>query len=547
MKEIDKELNKLKARLLPLNYKLLRVTDVSWANALTKEVQEIESVWFLGFKSSERPLLITGFEIRKKNGERYIYNITDRYYHTNLSYSIYEKEINLKNGDVATLKGLEFCNPITALHILEGNDEDMKNLLRVTLLSQNFDDSYSEVTSVSNTEEDKAVASGGYGWILPTSSPIELILGMTSVQLRKLDGIEFNEQLRNITSIGENHIYAKKKSEDRYRKFSKEHYEYHKDEFSVHYPVFDKEFIDGMGIEIPKDYYDLGVFGLGSAGTAILDQLCRSNWLSTIFLCDFDHVEAKNMINQWYTNDQIADSKVTASKSNIDKLARSMEHGISTKFTVQTNYGKFQDTIFDIRQFKYIVSGFDSCQTRQEFLQYIQEGKIEADYLIDCRYLDLACSVYFIDLKNPEEINFYKANLDMDTELINRRNSEFALNEKEFDEWVERKGYYKSNCASLREKLHGSYENCEPQDAGYGCRCDKCKEFLYELYQKSLPNSWISVSDASCVKYNYIDIYKYVGAIVFGAVREIENGAKKPFTLIEAQTGKIPQYMLVKE
>ena len=558
---IVRQLNKLSNS--DAKFKIVKVGKSKWTNINTKKEQTVNKIYFLGKPSSCRPVIINKiYIVDKPTGECDTYELNEFYTHVNIFDGTEHFTFDIKgNGRLIPkecrleIEGQEFCNPITLNHIYEGNDKDIANLLRVTLISQNTDDGYGSNPSVFNDYMDRKVASDIGVVMLPDKySPLELILGSPSNELRNLSPMKFNERLRTLVSIGDDMVYAKNRWNSYYEEIEKKQYDKDKKNYSTYYPVFTADYIKSMNIEIPRDYYNLGVYGLGSAGTAILDQLSRSNWLETIYLCDFDKVEDKNLINQWYNNTQINSYKTSASLTLLKQRQRTLINGESVQFYVSRDDSRFEYTDLSTKEFKYVVSGFDSLATRKAFLDNILDGKIVAEYLIDCRYLDLACSVYIVDLNNLEEIEFYKANLEADAELMASRENE-QLTEDEFHDWVVRKGYYRSDCYELRSK----YLNvpltetgfCQPRNNDGNCSCasEECKKFLYESYLKSLPNPMIKKSDASCIKYNYIDIYQYVGAIVFGAIRQIEHGNKKPFTLCEAQTDVkgMPNYMIVKE
>lgn len=543
------------------NARLIKVGTAKWTNGLTKRPQSVEDVYILGFKSSDRPLVINNLSIFSSDiDDKFIIN--DIFSHVNMSvfrgnhyYDLIGDGKILPSKFTVHFEGQEFCNPITALHVLETNEKDISTLLKVTLSSQNFDDAYSPYQSVLNKQADYAVTCSVCGRFLlkDNASPIEMILGTTGSNLTRLETSNLNKRLRELVNLEKNEVWAKKKDENKYKKIKKSSLRKSRELYSDYYPAFDYKAIQQMEIEIPKDKYDLGVYGLGSAGTAILDQVCRSNWIKNIYLCDFDRVEGKNMINQWYDRNKIGFSKISASTDLIYSLNRPSSDGlIGTDFFVETDTKKFQDTELETKSFKYVVSGFDSIEARMEFLNAILDGKIEAKYLIDCRYLDLACSIYMIDLENLEEVEFYKANLEADAELIKIRNEKEKLTREEFADWYNRKGYFQLGCMDCRKNIlkeETIFPNCEPRFLGScSCRSSMCVDYLYGLYLKSCPNPQISRTDASCVKYNYIDIYKYVGAIVFGALRKIENENEKPFALVEAETDVkgLPNCMVVR-
>lgn len=536
-------------------FKFIKVGTAKWTNINTKQEQRVDKVYFYAFRSSCRPWIVNQIKITNvETNESTVYRINDMYTLVNIlndtytnTYTIYGDGKSLPKVGELVISGQEFCNPLSANHLFEGDEKDMAGLLKVTLMSQNVDDGYGSNPSVQNGYIDYCVrVENGYKMFPDRNTALELLLAKTTHELRNLPPNTFNAKLRELVDIPEDCLYAKPLRETKYMLVNAQFYKDHKADYSSYYPVFTYKAIQNMNIKIPRDHYELGVYGLGSAGTAILDQTARSNWLESIYLCDFDRVEAKNLINQWYTNDDISIEKATASKWKLEKYERAIKGGQETKFYIDVSNAKFQDTKLDTKEFKYVVSGFDSIEVRQEFFNNILDGKIKAKYLIDCRYLDLACSVYFIDLDNTEEVEFYKANLEADAELIKAKKDE-VLTFEEFDGWVARKDYYARKCIELRmDILSSTTIGCCPSHV---CASEECKKHLYDLYLKSLPNSKIKKSDASCIKYNYIDIYKYVGAIVFGAMRRIENGQPKPFSLVEAETDVkgLPNYMVVKE
>ena len=539
--------------------RLIKVGKARWTNGLTKRPQTVGDIYILGFRSADRPLIINNLSIYSDD-KNDTYKINDRFSHvnvasfrTNHSYHLVGDGKILPSDFNIRFEGQEFCNPITALHILETEEKDISTLLKVTLSSQNYDDAYSSYESVANGSLDLAVSCRSCGRYLlkGNASPIELILGTSGSALTNLDTFDLNRRLRDLVSLKKDEVWAKEKTEKYYTKLKKADLRKLKELYSDYYPAFDYKAIQKMKIEIPKDKYDLGVYGLGSAGTAILDQVCRSNWIKNIYMCDFDSVEPKNMINQWYDKYDVGNSKTSASSERIKKLSRPELSVIPTNFNVVYDTCSFQNTNLKNKSFKYIISGFDSIEARMEFLNAILDGKIEAKYLIDCRYLDLACSIYMIDLENTEEVEFYKANLEADAELIKIRNEKEKLTKEEFKDWYKRKGYFTHDCRFCRRGILKDVEGgeCKPHFTNSGtCGSDECVDYLYNLYLSSCPNSKISRTDASCVKYNYIDIYKYVGAIVFGAFRNIENKNEKPFALVEAETDVkgLPSCMVVR-
>jgi hypothetical protein len=69
---------------------------------------------------------------------------------------------------------------------------------------------------------------------------------------------------------------------------------------------------------------------------------------------------------------------------------------------------------------------------------------------------------------------------------------------------------------------------------------ERCKEKCKDIRRIDIP-----AAESSCLRQNFIDIYKYASTFVFAAIREIEAGNPKPFTHVEAQTDKFPSHMVV--
>lgn len=453
-KELDRE---------DLEYRIVFIGNGLWANKNTRETELVNNIWILGYNSSDKPIFIKQVRIEEKDISTVI-EFKDLK-HTNISAGYSDVKFELGNKEI-TITGQKFCNPYTAYQVLNEKDEKItKGIIKTNLLSQNFDDAYCEVHSCKNADNDVFITD-------KSVSPIELINANSYKEIK--------DQLEDIKNIEKENIYAKYKGDNYYTLISKRNYRKNRELFSDYYPAFDKKYIDSLNIEIPKDKYDIGVYGVGSAGTAILDSLCRSEWTKNIYLCDYDYVEEKNLINQWYDKNNINEYKVLSCSGIIRSLSRK-----NINFKIDYDIKTFQNTNYTKKKFKYIVSGFDSIETRLEFFEKVKSGEIETDYLIDCRYLDLGSSVYFIDVNDKEQMKLYEENLMSDLELLKKEEE----NENEEQEI------------------------------------------------------------SSCYKLNYIDIYKYVGTLIFGAIRRIENDNNKPFTWLEANTDVkgLPTHMLIKE
>lgn len=527
------------------SHKLVYVGTAKWTNALTKQEEKVSGIYILGFESSWKPVIINRITLRD-NEDTTEYVMNDWLCHTNIcdEESSYRMLLMIDGKAYeATLYGQNFCNPLTADHVFNGDEEDTKGMIRVNLISQNFNDPYCTPRSVQNSEFDKILEYD----ITRNNSPIEMLTGYPAYRLNQLEQTELNEMFRRLLEINEKEIYTKPKYENAYVKIDKNEYRRNRDKYSNYYPAYNYNQIQALGLELPKENYDIGMFGLGSAGTAILDQLCRSNWIKKVYLCDFDTVENKNLINQWYTNNDITDNKAYACAKKLQSMARTINN-IATSFEYKVDQMRFEDTKYKERKFKYVVSGFDSIAARELLFNEVKNNELETQYLIDCRYLDLAGSVYIIDTSDKDQMDFYEQNLLADKELLEQKLEKAKMNKDQFHEWF-RKMKEEYSCGYLiREYFRDQQDEITNNCCNHSCRELDCEEEFYKAYLESYPNKKIH-SENTCVKQNYIDIYKYIGAIVFGTIRKIEDEQPKPFTLLEAQTDVkgLPNYMIVKE
>lgn len=536
-------------------YKLLYVGCAKWTNEPTYREELVNGLYILGEQNSNKPILVTKIDMFDADNNMNEYVMNEYLTHTNISCEPTSRELLLCVDEKAyrvVLTGQRFCNPLTSYHVLEGVDNETRTLVKANLISQNFDDAYSTPYMMSNSSKDRMMEHD----ITRRNSTIEMLTNTPGWQLSNCDSGKLMTLTETLRNLDKEHLIAKKRGDTTYQKVSKEYYRKFREEFSDYYPAYTKEMVDKLNIEIPKEQYDIGIYGLGSAGTAILDQVCRSNWIKTIYMCDFDDVEAKNINNQWYTREDAGLEKTYASYNKIRNFNRTIGDN-RIEFTIKYDSKKFEETDYKNKVFKYVVSGFDSIKVRQAFFKEIKSGNIEAQYLIDCRYLDLAGSVYIIDTSNKKEMDFYEANLNADAELLNASAEEEKEKPREMmsiedlKTWLDNKETFVTKCGRIKEKYFNGDVLCDG-----ACGSCECMENFYKAYQEQYPIRGIDFDEEepqerenTCVKFNYIDIYKYVGAIVFGAMRRIQNNLTKPFTLIEAQTdvNGLPGYMLVKE
>ena len=298
----------------------------------------------------------------------------------------------------------------------------------------------------------------------------------------------------------------------------------------------------------------MACLGLGSAGSGILDQVGRSIMISSYLLCDYDIVEEKNLRNQFYTTGDLSCSKTGAARSKLSHMRPGDRIDIKSK--IITSNSKFQQANLPYYAFKYVVSGFDSIDARMELLQYVKEGKCKTKYLIDTRYDDLTASILFIDVENAEQMAYYEKGLAQCKEHFDEvQKAQTIQTFEEFVKELEKQEVFINKCYETKLRILGDEEAdvaCDICDnSEHGCKSDKCLEHWKEVFNKRLPRIQAiykkEPEESSCVKHNFIDIYKYASAFVFAAIREIENGEAKPFTHIECSTDVIPKSMILKK
>lgn len=501
--------------------KIVYVDKTNWTNVITRRRETINDLFFLGHKDiGNRVLCINRIEYGGKG-----YKIHEHLNHVNLSgddennwcvYTINDKPMAIYYQ--------RFCSPITQYHLYK--NKDISKILKGQLMGQNSDSPLQTIYDVVNEGTDYVIKNNREKKLLRNASHIELLT-------RRCPEDMHNSVMENvILPESDNEIMVKFKSNGYYTKIPKQDYEQEKDNISTYYPVITYEDCKKIMDKIPKAEIDFTVIGLGSAGTGILDQVIRSTYFDSYMFVDFDDVEDKNLRNQWYRNGDIGRQKVHASRNIVLSIKAP---------NIITKDCAFQDVMLSRYKTKYLVSGFDNLECRLELLNKVLTN-YEAKYLIDLRYLDYACSIYFIDLEDENQINYYKRLLEEDKKLIDE-NTKYIETKEEFVQYWKEKGYFKQNCDRAIKNLTKKNNDC---GGLFSCESEECKNHLYEKYIES--GNRIKIEEEnSCIKQNFIDIYKYSSSFVFAAIREIENGNPKPFTHVETQTEVIPASMIVRK
>lgn len=248
-----------------------------------------------------------------------------------------------------------------------------------------------------------------------TSNPIELITGTSNINSILTSMAEFKQHIQ------EEGYYIKLKRE-RYYRFVKELPP--AEEISSYYPVFTTEELRKIVGELPREHFDVGVFGCGSANSGIIYQLARCNMFNKFLLLDFDTVELKNVRNQIYTNNSLC-SRKTYSMGN---YILSTDTTSSKTRIVRHVDDRVENKKFATLEFDYLLVGFDNIEAREVVLNKIKSGEIKTKYLIDTRYQGLTSSLYFIDVSKSEQLKFYEEQLLEDKKLLENKTEENTCN-----------------------------------------------------------------------------------------------------------------------
>lgn len=310
---------------------------------------------------------------------------------------------------------------------------------------------------------------------------------------------------------------------------------------SDYYRVYSSKDI-GEKPTINRTECDLGIFGCGSSGSSIIDQCRRLTYFKSVVLVDPDIVEEKNLRNQIYTDSDTRNYKAHSSARHFLKLS-----GVNKLSVDDIKYykGKFQDvTELQYTNFKYLVSGFDSFETRIELLDYIKSGKIKTKYLIDIRYKDLTSSLFFIDCEDKSQLEYYEKVLLQDEreyKAIPPKEWDLELVKSLFSQY----GVVSGGCLHTARifDIPRCYCGC---DQGYGCGSDECLERWFQYLKEHNADS-SRVDDNSCLAQNFIHIYAMTASWVTSVIRAIETDNVKTLTHVELGIDPVPQSMVLKK
>ena len=562
-----------------IGWKYIFINETNWYNSTTRCKHNIYNIPIYASKDcSERPRLVTEVIVQERanNGAfgttaEYVYN--KDYVHNNIGRK-YNPITNAHSGTSGfdyvpdyenpniqyKIEFESFCNPITMHHFFITDLKDLTLLFKGQLMGQNKGSPLRGVDSAAGTYEDLILRAENGGAFIKRSAPIIQLLSRASLaRLQETNSLAEILQ-KNSLFPQDNQVAFKLLSKDKYRIGTQEELEQAiKDkQVSAYYPVITGEMCKELLASIPRIDIDFGCFGLGSAGTGVLDLISRSNFFEKYLLVDFDRVEYKNLRNQWYTSREVSYNKAQASFSIFKTRLFGDRHAEILYKTTE-----FQDINFSMYNFKYVMSAFDSIDTRLAFLDKILEEKSSAKYLIDTRYDDLTASVFFINLEKEEEIEFYRKGLLADKEIFDKFEAEkYVKNEEEFITYLKNRDCFISDCSHCLELIESKIKREYPdtsierlrcprstRSVVFECQSEECINHFKDLYRKfplACNKFKMIEEESSCVRQNFMDIYHYASTFVFDAIRIIENGKDKPFTQVDVTTDPLPTSIILR-
>lgn len=542
------------------NGKIFLLDKTSWYNALTRTKQEVRNIpLWANSQTGDYPRAINTIRVQlvnekedKSTEDLYIFN--EYYSHINLSsskddetfYSDSDVEkVYIEDGVFISSLFIEWqnvCAPIKMNHFYTKDLKELALIFKGQLMGQNSGSSFQNVCYVDNGKKDSQIKDSN-GMLIKKSAPIVQLLTRLPLDTLRNDTEAFRQYWEALClPQSDDEVMIKPKERNCYVTVTKADLE-SRDPYGIsnYYPVITYQKIKDLNLEFPRQEMDLACLGLGSAGTGILDQIVRGTYINSYLLCDFDRVEEKNLRNQWYTNGDKGCSKTYASEIKL-------KNQTPRELTIKTKDTKFQEAKLDSYKFKYMISGFDSISARQELLDYIKQGIVETSYLIDVRYDDLNASIYFIDTADTVQMDYYEQCLKEDGEAFDK-SQKYVTTWEEFFEILKKEDTFTHNCLESKMKYLGvTHTECKLGTSCAGSVCQAYWKQQFEEHAEKIKAMKIpALEESSCIKQNFIDIYKYSSTFVFAAIREIEDGNAKPFTHIEAQTSVVPNHMILKK
>ena len=160
-----------------------------------------------------------------------------------------------------------------------------------------------------------------------------------------------------------------------------------------------------------------------------------------------------------------------------------------------------------------------------------------------------------MDTGNEAEMEYYKQGLLSDKEAFDKMREEKSLQSwEEFKDWLEKHYVFTSGCAAfcndIDKALDQDFVQMPCVDSNIECSSEGCYNFfknMWEQHKDVIKRACYSEGESSCLRQNFIDIYKFTSSFVFAAIRAIESEEEKPFTHIDATTEGIPRSMIIRK
>lgn len=518
--------------------KYVHIDRVKVRNKITRKQEVVRDIYFVANNDTSAKIWFICGVRDSRNASNVTKVIHPDFTHANMSPDFSSTVI-----DDYELLYRPFCNPVDMCRLWE-RPEDMKYIIKGNLLEGNPNDRWRTLNSLDMDIKTPTLYMDNGARITSKSTLRQVITQCeapdrettaSTIKYRKLcERLIKNHSLRYVPVVDG---YAK--FEFSYKLITEEEMSNPRYWVSDYYRTYSYRDINELP-EIPIQEIDVGIFGCGSAGSAILSQMRRLTYFNSVMLIDPDIVEPKNLRNQIYQKGDLYLSKVDACARYVNNLK--LVNGINIE-GITRHQAKFQEVgSLPYEKFKYLVSGFDSFEARIELLEYIKAGKVKTKYLIDTRYNDLTSSLFFIDCDDVSQLKYYEKVLLQDKQEYNPVVEDVEWAPEIVDEMFEQYQVVNGHCSSTRIKF-GITSTCP---YNYDCGGPECRAgWLEALKKANAPTS--KVISNSCLAQNFIQIYTLTASWVISIIRAIETDNIKPLTHVELGIDPVPQAMVLKK
>lgn len=540
----------------------------------TNESVMVEPIWVLGQEYASGKVEFVEAPKVFETPKFAHYNVQESYGHAvfvtkepEILEALGENPEDFPNGYQLPIKIRYFCNPISMCDLYD-DTETVAHMIAMQLEEPNPSNAYGNSTD----RVEKYISPLGVDPVIKckrcdraiknNEGEFSMILGLCPDCLKKCleNPSSLSQYMGDIETTG----YYGKLAKQRYYKHLKRMPK-KLESYSKYYPIIEATTLGDIENVIPKKNVDMLLLGCGSAGSSIVEQLSRTKMIESYMLVDFDGIEAKNLRNQLYYKGDIGCYKT-------DRLKKHILDSNTEKISVEAHNCKFQNINYRFYNFMFTVLAFDSINTRLEAFKYIQEGKIKTKFIVDTRYDDLECSIYFVDTEDENQMKYYEQSLLSDKAELDKAKAKKIASIVELDKvnpkwtaprvrkyWEDNRGFI-SECSACKHKLcpNGRGTFCSDGSCGSKQCVDNLVKYLNDnnatvhpsvksieldeadiKYLAGLPN------DNSCYHYNIVDIYKYASTFITCTIRSLYNSRPKKFTHVEVSTESIPTSMVV--